>query len=233
MSRLVGAMLVRNEAGRWLERVLEQLTAICDETVVLDDASTDGTPTVCRRYPRTRVTRSDVPQFERDELVLRQALWSQATGAAGPGGWVMILDADETLEPAAVTGLRRLLRLADQWDVDGLAFRLFDMWDADHYRDDALWRAHYYPAAFAVRYDPARDYAWHRQPLHCGRFPVGASRRPLDTRYRIQHWGWSRPEDRQRKYLRYVQLDPDGRWGSPEQYASILDPNPHLVRWQP
>lgn len=39
-------------------------------------------------------------------------------------------------------------------------------------------------------------------------------------------------EERYRKYLRYMELDPKGEWGSLEHYRSILDENPTLVAWK-
>jgi hypothetical protein len=51
------------------------------------------------------------------------------------------------------------------------------------------------------------------------------------TDLRVKHMGWSRPEERKRKLARYQALDPEARFGSAEQYASILDPAPNLVPW--
>jgi hypothetical protein len=48
----------------------------------------------------------------------------------------------------------------------------------------------------------------------------------------IQHWGWSRPEDRKAKYERYMKADPEGKNGSLAQYRSILDPKPALRRFE-
>ena len=42
-NRLTLCMLVRNESGRYLDRVLKSTAEIIDEAVIVDDASTDGT----------------------------------------------------------------------------------------------------------------------------------------------------------------------------------------------
>ncbi|HEY3426295.1 MAG TPA: glycosyl transferase family 2, partial [Negativicutes bacterium] len=47
-----------------------------------------------------------------------------------------------------------------------------------------------------------------------------------------QHWGWARPADRLEKFYRYKKLDPKAQYGIKEQYQSILDPKPNLIRWQ-
>ena len=49
---------------------------------------------------------------------------------------------------------------------------------------------------------------------------------------RIQHFGWATEEDREAKYKRYQDLDPDTIYGVKEQYDSILDTAPNLVQWE-
>lgn len=52
------------------------------------------------------------------------------------------------------------------------------------------------------------------------------------SQLRLKHYGWSNPHDRLVKYDRYMRLDPDGRYGWKEQYESILDVQPRLIRWE-
>ena len=54
----------------------------------------------------------------------------------------------------------------------------------------------------------------------------------IATTLRPKHYGWSREEDRINKYNRYMNLDPNGEFGSLEQYKSILDENPNLIKWE-
>lgn len=53
----------------------------------------------------------------------------------------------------------------------------------------------------------------------------------MTTNLRLKHYGWSREEDRIEKYNRYMELDPNGEFGNLEQYKSILDENPNLIKW--
>ncbi|MGB9826230.1 MAG: glycosyltransferase, partial [Desulfofundulus sp.] len=48
-SKITLAMLVRNEAGRYLERVLKHAAQYVDEAVILDDASEDNTVEICKK----------------------------------------------------------------------------------------------------------------------------------------------------------------------------------------
>lgn len=226
---LTAAMLVRNEEGRYLERVLSQLAAVSDRLVVLDDASTDGTAGVCRAHGAEVTCRRETGFA--NEVLLRKHLWGLAE-AARPD-WILCLDADETFEGGSLAWLRTDLSDADMAGADAVAFRLFDMWDASHYRDDALWTAHRRWWTLCVRWRPDFPYRWRETAQHCGRFPVNAGGvKVACSPVRVQHWGWARPEDRERKFRRYMSLDPDGKHGSLAQYRSIMDPEPNLVEWE-
>jgi len=228
-STITLAMLVRNEADRYLRRVLEHARHFIDTAVVLDDASDDNTVEVCREtlrdIPLVLVSNKE-PSFH-NEIALRKQLWDLAVGT--DPAWILILDADEIFEDRAVKELRLL---AANPDVDVYAFRLYDMWDEKHYREDAYWRAHHYYRPFMVRY--LRDFPWEWQetPQHCGRFPQNITRlRWATSPLRVKHLGWIKAADRLAKYCRYKRLDPLGQYGIKEQYLSILDPKPNLVPW--
>ena len=226
---LIGCMLVRNEAGRYLERVLEQMAKVCDKIIVLDDCSTDNTPEICKEYG-AEVFPSIQSYWGTDELKQRKRLWELATKQADENTWILCLDADETIPQ--IEKLPDKIKLAEQYDCEGLAFNLYDMWDETHYRDDDLWNAHARDWIMCVRYDPAKEYIWRETPLHCGRFPLNACDVIGQTGLAIQHWGWAREADRQAKYKRYMEADAEGKSGSMAQYESILDPNPVLRRFE-
>jgi len=42
----------------------------------------------------------------------------------------------------------------------------------------------------------------------------------------------SKKEDRIKKYLWYMEKDPEGKYGIMAQYQSILDENPNLKLWK-
>lgn len=228
-SRITLAMLVRNEAGRYLERVLENAALYIDSAVILDDASEDDTVEVCRRVlgsiPLTLVSNKE-PCFN-NEIVLRKQLWEMAVGT-GPD-WILILDADEVFEDSAPGVLREL---AQRPGIYYYSFRLYDMWDEHLYREDAYWCAHKWYRPFMVRYVPGFNYLWKETPQHCGRLPQNVQELKGEASgLRIKHLGWMKPEDRLKKYYRYKQLDPESVYGIAEQYQSILDPRPKLVPW--
>lgn len=229
-SQITLAMLVRNEADRYLPAVLRHAAQYVDQAVILDDASTDNTVEVCRQALQgipAFIHVGDTPGFA-NEVNLRRRLWELAI--AHEAEWILCLDADEMFEDRAVTMIKELVQRAD---VDVWGFRLFDFWDKEHYRADRLWNAHQRYIPFLVRYQPHFPYQWRESPLHCGRFPENITLLPaLACDLRLKHFGWATEADRRQKYERYMEADPDGKYGVLDQYRSILDPAPNLIRWQ-
>lgn len=228
--KLALAMAVRNEADRYLRRVLQETKHYIDAAAIIDDASEDNTVEVCKEVL------ADVPlvihvnresQFH-TEHVLRRTLWDLA-GSLNPE-WILVLDADQMFETRARCELRPLL---DATDVYFYAFRLYDFWDEQHYREDQWWCAHLTYRPFIVRFIPGFEYRWKETPQHCGSFPYNIlNLRGRRSSLRVKHFGWARAEDRFKKYRRYLELDPEAKHGIKEQYMTILDPAPKLVKWE-
>ncbi|NPV29187.1 MAG: glycosyltransferase [Firmicutes bacterium] len=231
-NRITLAMVVRNEADRYLRIVLNQAKHIVDEAVIIDDCSTDDTPDLIRETIKDdiplRLICNKEPLFENNESRLRQVLWEE-TIKSRPD-WILCLDADELFEDKAVNTLRQMV---NQEEFDYFSFRIYDFWDERHYREEPLWSAHLRYYILLVRYQPNFNYTWSQNSLYCGRFPSNIALLPgIQSQLRLKHLGWMNPRDRLVKYLRYKRLDPDGIYGIKEQYESILDPFPRLVRWQ-
>ncbi|WP_407311328.1 glycosyltransferase [Desulfosporosinus sp. SB140] len=225
------AMLVRNEAGRYLEQVLTQAKQFADYVIILDDASEDNTVELCEKILAEtphRIISQTVTGFS-NEVTLRKKLWQQAISSECE--WILILDADEIFEPKAVSGLPQLLENARGIDV--FSFRLYDMWSTNYYREDQYWQAHKIYRPLIVRKMPDFREKWQETPQHCGRFPLNiADFNGAISELRVKHLGWQKAEDRLKKYYRYKELDPQALYGIKEQYESILAPKPRLIRWE-
>lgn len=229
-NTLTLAMLVKNEADRYLREVLEHASKYIDRAVILDDGSTDNTVEVCKEVlkgiPLTIVS-NEVSQFS-NEIILRKQLWDM-TVATNPN-WILCLDADEIFENRAEFEMKNLI---NQPYYDFYAFRLYDFWSKDYYREDEYWCAHKYYRSFLVRYQHNFKYVWNETPIHCGRLPINIYNLPgAISNLRLKHYGWSNEEERIGKYDRYMRHDPEGKFGISEQYESILDETPNLIKWE-
>ncbi|GAA0223440.1 glycosyltransferase family 2 protein [Metaclostridioides mangenotii] len=223
------SMIVKNEEGRYLKKVLESAREYIDSAVIIDDASTDNTVEICKEtlkdIPLTLILNKE-SKFS-NEIDLRKQQWRE-TISTDPD-WILFLDADEIFEDKFKDNVKELMI---NYDIDSYMFRLYDFWNEDHYRDDNLWRAHNSYRIFMIRYQRNFDYKFNESAQHCGRMPynVGELQYCLSN-MRLKHYGWSCEEDRIEKYNRYLKLDPNGEFGSLDQYASILDENINLTKW--
>ena len=228
-NKLTLSMLVRNEGNKFLKEVLEHAAKYIDSAVILDDASEDDTVEICKstlkNIPLTIVTNKE-PGFN-NEILLRKQLWQMIIDTNLD--WILSIDADEIFEDKMIEGKSLLM---DQPDSDFYCFRLYDMWDEFHYREDKHWQAHNYYRPFLIRYQPNFDYIWDETPLHCGRLPMNIfSLKGCICDVRLKHFGWVTKQIREEKYKRYLKLDPDGKYGDMKQYQSILDENAQLIQW--
>jgi glycosyltransferase involved in cell wall biosynthesis len=222
---IIGGMLVRNEADRWLREACEQLKTMCDISFILDDHSTDNTLEVLREYPFI-VRKSSRQWWHIDELKQRKILFSSLWSLAKVGDILLILDADELIpDPEKVRVV-----LQENTAANSFGFALYDMWGDTQYRNDQYWNGHQRSWVMGIRKQAGMTvFKWNEQSLHCGRFPLNLNIQPMYVQgLRIKHMGWSTQKDREEKYKRYMASDPLGKYGIMAQYLSILDPDPNL-----
>lgn len=200
MTRLVTALLVRNEADRYLRRVLERCAEFSDDILVLDDGSTDDSVTIAQSMGCI-VKQRPKPGAWGNEAPARAELWDRAVKLA-KDGWVLINDADQLLhgDPRPLT---------ETWEANGWAWPLFDLWDSEEqYRADGYWDGFKQARVWMVRPSAVPtgwQAAWGTRGLHCGHIPPNFPLQALiapETLY-WHHYGWLREEDRLAKYQRY------------------------------
>ena len=211
--QLVALLPVRN-GERWLPGWLDEASKWADGVLALDDGSTDATPAILRSHPLVvRVITNPVRRSYEgwDDRDNRQRLL-QAADEFAPD-WVMFLDADERIAPTDHEWLRRISAEGERGFAYG--FRI-------HAATDEL-----------DSIDPAgrwvyRMFAWEpgmelpAKRLHLVPVPRSIPRRRwLRTNVRILHVGTTAEPDRQARFDKYLEADPNRRWQ--DSYQHLLD----------
>jgi len=208
---IVGALLCRNEADRYLKRVLANASQFCDKIVAIDDASTDDTKGVLEAAGVQIVpyggTQRDSDASEgfwgADESTPRATLWNAAVEAAGPDGWIYVTDADQLLVGLEPQEFRALCKSRT---VNSWSFRLHDCWnDEGTMRQDSMWQAHWHPRPWLLKAMPSPDFVpiWQAGGLHVGHFPTNYPLISAEAPGAIRHLGYVRQSDRLTKCDKY------------------------------
>lgn len=136
--KLVGFLQIYNENEKGnLTRILEHLIRICDDIVVFDDGSTDGSYEIVLKYTKNiiRATKNDfVNELEHKQELLNLAI------SLNPD-WIVWLDADEVFDLDGESyGIRALCEFGMQNNIDGFSFLEYNLWkDKHHHRIDKHW----------------------------------------------------------------------------------------------
>jgi len=208
--RILGLSFVRNAEDR-LQSALDSMAIYCDEIYVVDDRSTDRTPDILRQHPAVTnaftapAGLSEAPWYFPEHLLLdllyRMADLSQPD-------WVVILSADERIEPAE--RVRPLLTEAGAGTA-GIQMNLVSGWNDQRF-------PFMVPLLGQARSQAGR--IWRYQPglrsegkrLHNSYFPTNIGdygRVEFTNELVIAHAGWATLAERIAKVDLYTALDPE------------------------
>lgn len=229
--KIVAAMNVRNELGRYLAPMVSSLLVGVDELRVQDDGSDDGTFEWLEECgPEVQVRRNVGLRWDENEGELHQSLLDWTLEARPTH--VLAIDADEIVPEIHL--LRE--RLAEFPHSRAFTLNMVEIWRRDVFpwllRRDGGWRPH--PVAIAWRVprglrESKGEWAIWGRKLAGGRVPrkIRSDQRAnaaADLGLDILHLGWSDPDERKARHRRYVELD-GGRYHAGAHLDSIMLPD--------
>ncbi len=187
--KIISLLPVLNEA--WvLPEVLACLSAFCDVIIVNDQQSDDGSPEICRRFPKVVVLEADESQIS------TRARWTLLDAARHYDGHNLLwfTDADELVAPASVQRMveRRREALVPGTVVECTYLHLRT--DPAHYQRIGLaYGPQHKPIAFVddrrMDYDRSRE-----RSIHEPRVPLdGAAGTILADEIHVLHLQWLLP----------------------------------------
>lgn len=239
--RVLGQMVVRNEADRYLDCSLSWHLPILDGLHVYDDRSTDDSVDLATSHGAVVTTRDpDVPSFVQHEGQFRQAAWRAFEAAMMPeaGDWVLAIDADEFLVSRAHEAdslwsavnealqngwVARMVRIPEVFAVSNEHGELTQ----PQVRMDGYWGGIQGTRLFS--YQPHGQFS--NKPMGSGSEPTyvagnGPWGPPTDDLF-LLHYGYAFTADQQAKYARYSQLV----HGHSNAHVESIITEPTLVRW--
>src|SRR5437870_2885992 len=132
--RLIGHMIARNEAGRYLEACIEHLMTFCDVVHVMDDRSTDNTVKLARALG-CQVTKrpTTVPTWDDHEGAARQSAFRFMEEVVRPknGDFVLCQDADEALvaeNGAVAEAVAMAIETAEEKKAIAIQLKIPEIW---------------------------------------------------------------------------------------------------------
>lgn len=210
-------------------KILSQFLLSLEE-LIIDDASTDNTVELCEKILKNKphkIIKNKVSMFS-EEYKLRSKQWEE-TIKLKPN-WILFLNANDIFENRMKESIKYLVQNSD---IDLYCFRCYDMWNETHYRSDKYWQGHLNYRPMLLRYQPFLKNKYNKLNQQCGILPNNIwLLNKCNSDIRCKHMGWSREEDRIRKYKRYMKLDGDGKFGNLNQCKSIIDKRPNLIRFE-
>jgi hypothetical protein len=227
--KLITAMIMRNEADRYLDEVLTKARRYSDKIVILDDNSDDNSIEVAEKHKATVYTHEEESLFWTQEHTLREYLWKQILPReAEPGDWILALDADEILGEQFQCSKDIILR---QENVNTYSFQIWEAWgDRTKIRIDGSWNPLGKHTPMMTRYQPSLNYQFPRIGLHCGRLPMNVQSPMIPSGCSVLHLGWANPEEHAEKIERYTKADKNPHPVMKQHYESMLQP-PELIEW--
>lgn len=187
--KIIGLLMFRNEE-RILNDTLDHMAGFCDDVIVYDDASTDGSYSICENHPivkrHIRNYKWD-PDREHAENRNRNILLKLALENADPNDWFVYMDADERIEFDWEYFRSFCLRFDT---IDAVRMKLFDFYitseDVELNYSDRKWCGpEYREIIFAFRASASKKgfpYPYQREPSLPGNCTV------LEAGY-VKHYG--------------------------------------------
>lgn len=208
-----------NEADRFLEATLKQLTELADEIAICLNNADEKTRQMCLEYGDLVV--EDNREWGKNQHRIKEEFLKNHVAKLNPD-WIICIDGDEILDKRATRA--KLEELASS--PNDIAYQF---WCIQLYNDDKHWRPDLsFPNVRFYKVVPELGLYWHQTPLHCGLAPEYAYKLASDSGMIFKHYGLMLYEDRQRKIARYDKYDPTGKYKSPNWYKALKNEKARL-----
>jgi len=220
--KLICLLRVKN-AKLTIKECLSKLSQLCDEIVIVDNGSTDGTLSFCKKFPKVVVIEKTVGFDEGRDKILAHELAKRRKP-----DWLLWLDADEIFERIATRQI--LEKYMSQPKLNLVKFRMFNFWlSRRYYRVDGIWRRYTaQPQRAMWRNSPGayfRNLKFHNGGIQ------GVKGKAVTSYLRIKHHGYIDKRQIISKSKAYQELENDPN-ASKSLPLDLRDKHIKLQKWQ-
>jgi len=216
---LITAMLAIKNEEKYIGLVLSQLSEYVDSVVILDDASTDKTVEIVKKFPKVKNLYRNPPGLERHEGRDRNRLFQLARETEAQ--WLITLDGDEIFEPRIK---KYLPLLCIDENTDAYFFKIYNFWRSEKFfRIDGVWDQQFRCKLFRNR----ESYnCFENNKLHVSTIPLNLP--PKKSKFsdiRIKHYGYADFSDTLKKYAFYEREDKEKKIAliGRKDYSHLID----------
>jgi hypothetical protein len=213
MIKIVGQMVCGGgEADRYLEESFKEFARLCDDVIICFCNATEKEKALARKYDFRFY--DDNREWGKYQPGIKTGLLKRILKLGAD--WILPLDSDETLPTISSQELRVLTE-----GRESCYFYVVNLWnDPQHYsRAMSFWNVRLYRA------DESKGTQFLRKPVHCGNAPpyfYNQSAKSAYVPHILLHKGLMKPDDRDRKYRRYQDYDPNAIHKGRDYYDALL-----------
>jgi len=211
--KIVGQMVCGpGEADRYLKESLEEFKRLCDDVIICLAGAGPKEKKLIQKYDFRSY--EDNREWGKFQPYIKTDLLKKISKLGAD--YILVLDADETIPTIRTKG--QLEELAK--NREAAFFYVANLWNNErHYcKSLSFWNIRYYACL------PERGQQFQKKPVHCGNAPPYFYTLPARQSYVphiLLHKGLMKPEDRQRKVLRYNIYDPNATHKGREYYDAL------------
>jgi len=201
---LIGFLKIYNEGRSGnLERALKHMKRFCDDIVVCDCQSTDGSLEIIEKF--TKHILREPNDFKR-ELFIKQKMLDYILEL--DPDWIVWLDADEVFDrEGELSGVRNLCLEGKRKGIDGFSFKEYNLWkNTQQYRTDEFWNKGWYVRLWKNNGNLKFE---DKLGLHSHQHPIGM-KNIKKSDIKVIHYGFSSPQLIQKKYEFYKNQGQEG-----------------------
>ena len=222
------AMLRIKNGILFVEECLEKISRFCDEIIICDNGSTDGTLEIYKKFPKIKeIIKTEGYNEGRDKILLHNMCLLRKPN------WILWIDVDEIFEDTINRQeIEEELNTAKFRGCDSLFFDRYHFWmDKKYYRVDERWQPRYDRCIF--KNEPSKYFI--NSIAHNGIVQGINSHETIHlSKFKLKHYGHITTKLNKQKQDKYREVDNpnNANWtGRTYNHMNENKPEIQLKKW--